>query len=216
MKRRVPRLATDEEAEAFLESDLSDLDFLQFKSGRLRLEGRSDAARPSPHLHTSETASGRARRTEERASSTGRTAEGKQAVVSKAYRLFEQAMAERKQVLCDYDGYPRELCPIILGHSEGKEKALTYQFAGKGKKTLPEEAAWRCLFLHKLSNVRLREGPWYSGDSHTQPSSCVEVVDLDVNPNSPYNPKRRLPSASPTKPADPGRRRVAGRRSHKS
>ena len=36
MKRRVPRLRTDEEAEAFLDSDLSDLDFSQFKSGRLR------------------------------------------------------------------------------------------------------------------------------------------------------------------------------------
>jgi predicted nucleotidyltransferase len=38
MKRRVPRLTTDEEAEAFLASDLSDVDFSQFKSGRLRFE----------------------------------------------------------------------------------------------------------------------------------------------------------------------------------
>jgi hypothetical protein len=33
MKRRVPRLRTNEQAEAFLESDLSDLDFSQFKPG---------------------------------------------------------------------------------------------------------------------------------------------------------------------------------------
>lgn len=32
MKRRVPDLRTDEEAEAFLEQDLSDLDFSQFKT----------------------------------------------------------------------------------------------------------------------------------------------------------------------------------------
>ena len=31
MKRKVPTLKTDEEAEAFLEQDLSDLDFSQFK-----------------------------------------------------------------------------------------------------------------------------------------------------------------------------------------
>jgi len=31
MKRKVPRFKTDEEAEAFLEQDLSDLDFSQFK-----------------------------------------------------------------------------------------------------------------------------------------------------------------------------------------
>ena len=36
MKRSVPRLTSDEEAEAFLDTDLSDLDFSQFKSGRLR------------------------------------------------------------------------------------------------------------------------------------------------------------------------------------
>jgi predicted nucleotidyltransferase len=47
MKRRVPRLRTNEEAEAFLESDLSDLDFSQFKSGRLRLEKRPG---PQPNI----------------------------------------------------------------------------------------------------------------------------------------------------------------------
>jgi predicted DNA binding CopG/RHH family protein len=31
MKRKVPHFKTDEEAEAFLEQDLSDLDFSQFK-----------------------------------------------------------------------------------------------------------------------------------------------------------------------------------------
>jgi predicted DNA binding CopG/RHH family protein len=31
MKRKVPRFHSDEEAEAFLEQDLSDLDFSQFK-----------------------------------------------------------------------------------------------------------------------------------------------------------------------------------------
>jgi predicted DNA binding CopG/RHH family protein len=31
MKRKVPRLTTDEQAEAFLAQDLSDLDFSQFK-----------------------------------------------------------------------------------------------------------------------------------------------------------------------------------------
>lgn len=32
MKRKVPKMTTDEEAEAFLQQDLSDLDFAQFKS----------------------------------------------------------------------------------------------------------------------------------------------------------------------------------------
>lgn len=48
MKRKVPRLTTDEEAEAFLDQDLSDLDFAQFKPVRFELEKK--AARVSMRL----------------------------------------------------------------------------------------------------------------------------------------------------------------------
>ena len=41
MKRKVPRLRTDEEAEAFLEQDLSDLDFSQFKPVRFEFEKKA-------------------------------------------------------------------------------------------------------------------------------------------------------------------------------
>src|SRR5437763_10781575 len=53
--------------------------------------------------------------------------------LSQNYRLFEQTMIERKQILCMYDSYHRELCPIILGHSQGEEKALTFQFSGDSR-----------------------------------------------------------------------------------
>jgi hypothetical protein len=111
---------------------------------------------------------------------------------SQTYQLFGQAMAGRKQILCLYDGYPRELCPIILGHSQGQEKALAYQFGGQSKSGLPPGGEWRCLRLSKVSNIRLRDGPWYVGTSHKQPQGCVETVDFDVNPTSPYDPKRRI------------------------
>jgi predicted DNA binding CopG/RHH family protein len=41
MKRKVPRLTTDEEAEAFLQQDLSDLDFSQFKPVRFEFEKKA-------------------------------------------------------------------------------------------------------------------------------------------------------------------------------
>src|SRR5205823_1985420 len=108
---------------------------------------------------------------------------------------------------CVYKGERRELCPIILGHSQGEERALTYQFAGGSTSNLPGKGNWRCLTLSNVSDVQLRDGPWYDGDSHTQSSRCVEIVDLDVNPDSPYNPKRRLPStaAKPLARGDKGR-----------
>lgn len=111
---------------------------------------------------------------------------------SPVYDLFAAAMAGRKQILCTYDGYPRELCPVILGHSQGREKALTFQFAGGSSKGLPPGGEWRCLFLAKVANPRLRDGAWHTGDSHARPQGCVDSVDLDINPQSPYHPRRRL------------------------
>lgn len=102
---------------------------------------------------------------------------------SQTYRRFAEAMRERKQVLCSYDGYPREFCPIILGHTGGRETALVYQFAGGSKSRVPD---WKCMHLANARSVELRDGPWHAGSSHRRAQSCVEIVDLDVNPNSPY------------------------------
>ena len=112
-------------------------------------------------------------------------------MTSQSYELFARALLERRQVLCTYDGYRRELCPIILGHTKGDEAALVYQFAGGSKSGLPPGGDWKCLRLAKAGEVRLRDGPWFAGDSHQRAQVCVEVVDLDVNPLSPYNPRRR-------------------------
>jgi len=113
-------------------------------------------------------------------------------VPSSNYRLFERAMRKRKPILCVYDGYPRELCPIVLGHSHQQEKVLTFQFGGQSRSGLLREGEWRCLWLAKVSDAQLGDGPWRTGSSHTQPQGCVEIVDLDVNLYSPYHPKRHL------------------------
>lgn len=116
------------------------------------------------------------------------------AIPSPTYRLFAEAIKNHKQIVCTYNGYYRELCPIILGHRGGKEKALTYQFGGESEKGLPLGGQWRCLFLSRVRDVQLRDGPWHTGSRHTQPQGCVEIVELDINPASPYKPKRRLRS----------------------
>ncbi len=113
---------------------------------------------------------------------------------SSTYQLIARAMAERKQVLCLYDGLPRAVCPIVLGHAKGEERALTYQFAGGASQGLPRGGQWKCLQLSKMSQVELRSGRWYAGSSHKRPQGCIDTVDLDVNPQSPYAPARRLPS----------------------
>ena len=66
------------------------------------------------------------------------------------------------------------------------------QFTGQSKSGLPRGGQWKCLRLAKISDVELREGPWRSGFRHDRRQACVEIVDLDADPASPYNPKRRL------------------------
>src|ERR1700760_3647169 len=105
---------------------------------------------------------------------------------SRNYALFERAMRLRKPISCAYDGYPRELCPTILGHSQGEEKALTYQFGGQSKSGLLRGGQGRSLALSRVSNAKLQDGPWRVGSSHSRPQRCVDVVDLDVNQSSPY------------------------------
>jgi hypothetical protein len=137
---------------------------------------------------------------------------------SSIYKLFSQAITQRKQIVCVYRGHRREVCPIILGHKRtGEEKALTFQFAGESKSGLPPKGEWRCLYLSEVSNVRLRDGRWHSGPSHEQPQSCVDIVDLDVNPDSPYAPQRqaeepRTAAARPKVRAANENRRTRSRR----
>lgn len=111
---------------------------------------------------------------------------------SATYQLFEQAMRAKSRIACKYGGHRREICPVLLGHSGGQEKALTFQVGGASASGLPPQGQWRCLFLAKVSFARLHDGPWRDGDSHSMPQACVEIVDLDVNSASPYSPKRRL------------------------
>ena len=106
------------------------------------------------------------------------------------YRLFRQAILERKQITCIYHGKHRELCPIVLGHTEGEEMCLTFQFGGGTTSKMPQQGNWRCLKLWKVSDVKLRDGRWHEGDQHSRPQSCVEVVDVDVNIKATLNRRR--------------------------
>jgi hypothetical protein len=54
-----------------------------------------------------------------------------------------------------------------------------------------------------MTNVELRDGEWHSGARHGQQQTCIEVVDLDVNPDSPYRPRRVLEQRSMPKESKP-------------
>jgi hypothetical protein len=105
-------------------------------------------------------------------------------------------MAARQPIACLYQGHPRAICPTVLGHSNGAEMALVWQFAGSGSQGVVS-GQWKCLALAEVANAEMMEGPWRTGEQHRSAQTCVKNVDLDMNPDSPYAPKRKLP---PTRP----------------
>jgi hypothetical protein len=102
-------------------------------------------------------------------------------MASATYGLFRQAILGEKQITCAYDGYRRELCPHIIGHTGGEEKVLAFQFAGESKLGLPPGGEWRCLYLSRVHAASMRDGPWFAGSRHRTTQRCVENIDLDVN-----------------------------------
>jgi uncharacterized protein len=110
---------------------------------------------------------------------------------SSAFRLFHQAILNRQQVTCVYQGLEREICPHILGHRDGVESALVFQFGGRSSRSLPRAGEWRCLRLADVENVRLRDGDWHSGVGHQRTQRCVDDVYVDVNEAVPNQPGRK-------------------------
>jgi predicted nucleic acid-binding protein len=110
---------------------------------------------------------------------------------SSTFRLFHEAILNRKQITCMYQGFEREICPHILGHTDGVESALAFQFGGTSSRGLPRKGEWRCLRLAEAKNARMRDGDWYSGAGHQRTQRCVEAVYIDVNEAVPDQPGRR-------------------------
>lgn len=110
------------------------------------------------------------------------------------YDLLLAAAARRQPVAAIYDGFPRLLCPHVLGRNqEGCLRALCYQFgggSGSGLRLGPGGmGGWRCIAVDKLSQVELWAGDW-----HTEPRAnrqhCVEQIDLDTDVQSGDDPQK--------------------------
>jgi uncharacterized protein len=111
---------------------------------------------------------------------------------SRTFKLFHRAILERQQITCVQRNRYREICPHVLGHTDGREVALVYQFAGESTSRLPPGGQWRCFYLDDVSGAEARAGPWRSGDRHRMTQKCVAVVYVDVNTDVPNQPGRRL------------------------
>jgi hypothetical protein len=122
---------------------------------------------------------------------------------SPIYELFVRAMIEEKQVACVFKRRQRVLSIVILGHTDGKEVALAWQTGGESSKPLPPGGAWRAVTLAGVTNVQLLDSKLRRGTRKTGEQHWVADVDLDINPSSPYHPRRQLEELRGRTPASP-------------
>ena len=97
------------------------------------------------------------------------------------YAVLREAVLAKKQVVCWYQGYERSICPHVLGTKRGREQTLAFQFAGGSKTGLPPGGRWRCMVVAEIANATLRDGDWHTGDDHSRPQTCVDVIDVEVS-----------------------------------
>ena len=111
---------------------------------------------------------------------------------SPTYELFVRAMIEERQVSCVFRERPRVFSLIILGHTDGEERALAWQTGGSSSGRLPPGGAWRNVTLSEVTDARLLASKLRRGTRKSGKQQWVGDVDLEVNPDSPYHPRRQL------------------------
>ena len=96
------------------------------------------------------------------------------------YNALRNAIIDRKQIVCRYNGFVRECCPHAIGATMGERRVFVYQFAGGSSSGLPVGGEWRCMTIDDMAAISVREGPWHTGTRHSKKQTCIKAVDLDI------------------------------------
>ena len=104
---------------------------------------------------------------------------------SEFFELLHDAIANRENVSAEYDGYDREMTPHTLGFKNGREQCLFYQFGGNSSSSshFPQNDPrnWRCMEVSRLRNLEVVEGLPQTCDRHSQPQTCVDDVEIEID-----------------------------------
>jgi uncharacterized protein len=111
-------------------------------------------------------------------------------VHSRTFKLFHRAILDRHQITCVQGNCHREICPHVLGHTDGREVALVYQFAGESTSSLPPGGQ-----IAMLLSGRRKRGRGTRRTVAQRGASSAKVrghLYVDVNTAVPNKPGRRL------------------------
>lgn len=90
------------------------------------------------------------------------------------------AIRKKLVISAHYQGYPRVMCPHVIGYKEGHVNALFFQFAGGSSRGLPPGGQWRCLRISELSNVSASPGEWHTSSSYGRMQECIDQIIAQV------------------------------------
>ncbi|MGY4325628.1 hypothetical protein ACVWWG_000042 [Bradyrhizobium sp. LB7.2] len=78
---------------------------------------------------------------------------------SEVFIALRQARLERRPVQVSRDGKCQTVCPYILGHTTGEERAFVLLVDASSRTKRPVQAKWICLRLSKIEDVRSADEP---------------------------------------------------------
>ncbi|MCK1309542.1 hypothetical protein [Bradyrhizobium sp. 45] len=100
---------------------------------------------------------------------------------SAVFMILRQALLERRPVQVSHDGKCQTVCPYILGHAAGEERAFVLVVDASSRTKRPVQAKWICLRLSKIDDVRFADEPWIEQDYPGPVQRCVDQVHLDAS-----------------------------------
>ncbi|QQO13741.1 PIN domain-containing protein [Bradyrhizobium diazoefficiens] len=99
---------------------------------------------------------------------------------SAAFTALKQAMLQRAPVQLTYAGEGLVVCPYILGHAVGEERAFVLAVDRTGERKESERGHWMCLRLAKIQNIETLDCSWVDRPYPGPIQRCVDQVHLDV------------------------------------
>lgn len=97
-----------------------------------------------------------------------------------AFAALRQASLHRRPVRLSYGRQELVVCPYILGHAVGEERAFVLIMDRTGGRKASELGHWMCLRLAKMQNIETLDCPWVDRPYPGPVQRCVDQVLLDA------------------------------------
>ncbi|MCK1480555.1 PIN domain-containing protein [Bradyrhizobium sp. 197] len=93
---------------------------------------------------------------------------------SPAFRTLREAVLQRRPVRLSYGGRQQTVCPSILGHAGGEERAFALALDGARQRSKSEQRGWICLRVADVQEIEILDQPWTEQAYPGRVQRCVD------------------------------------------